>query len=286
VASCMAENELDGPVLGISWDGTGYGDDGAIWGGEFFVTDAATSRRVASFRNFQLPGGAVAIREPRRAAAGLLYEILGDRLFERDDLFFFQSFSLSERKVLRTMLTREIHSPRTSSVGRLFDAAASIVGLRQQASFEGQAAMQLEFAIGNVRTEGTYPFEIRDGVGAIHESPLRIVDWEPMISEILEDLERGVPVGRISTRFHNTLAGIIVEIAKHLGEEQVVLSGGCFQNKYLTERTVHRLESAGFRPYWHQRVPPNDGGIALGQAYVALQKSMAMTNSAVAVETE
>jgi hydrogenase maturation protein HypF len=325
VASCMAENELDGPVLGVSWDGTGYGDDGTIWGGEFFVTDSDPFRRVASFRTFRLPGGAVAIREPRRAAAGLLYEILNNGLFDRGDLPLFQSFSPSERTVLRTMVTRGIHSPRTSSVGRLFDAVASIVGLRQRVSFEGQAAMELEFAIGGVRSDEGYSFEIRDGVGAIQEhaqranaspppeaekarlaseseygflhsgrripadegrvlqSSLRVIDWEPMISGILNDRERGVPVGRISARFHNTLAEIIVDVAERVGEERVVLSGGCFQNKYLTERTVHRLESAGFRPYWHQRVPPNDGGIALGQLFVALREAKALKNPVVPV---
>ena len=283
VASCMAENELDGPVLGVSWDGTGYGDDGTIWGGEFFVTDAATFPRVASFRTFRLPGGAVAAREPRRAAAGLLYEILNDGLFDRGDLPLFRSFCPSERTVLRTMMTRGIHSPRTSSVGRLFDAVASIVGLRQQVGFEGQAAMELEFSIGNVRSDEGYSFEIRDGVGAIQGSSLRIIDWEPMISGILEDRERGVPVGRISARFHNTLAEIIVDVAERIGEERVVLSGGCFQNKYLTERAVHRLESAGFRPYWHQRVPPNDGGIALGQVFVALREAKALKNPVVPV---
>jgi len=274
VASCMAENELDGPVLGVSWDGTGYGDDGTIWGGEFFVTDTALFRRVASFRNFQLPGGAAAIREPRRAAAGLLYEILDDRLFDRDGLFLPRSFSPSERKVLRTMLTRGIHSPRTSSVGRLFDAVSSIVGLRQQVRFEGQAAMELEFAIGGVRTEEAYPFQISNLKFQMDER--LIIDWEPMVSGILDDLERSVPVGRISARFHNTLAGIIVDAAERVGEERVVLSGGCFQNKYLSERAVRRLESAGFRPYWHQRIPPNDGGIALGQMFIALRQSEAV----------
>jgi hydrogenase maturation protein HypF len=286
VASCLAENGLDGRVLGVSWDGTGYGDDGTIWGGEFFVTDANPYRRVASFRPFRLPGGPAAVREPRRAAAGLLFEIMDDRLFDRNDLPLFKSWTLSERKILRTMLTRGVHSPRTSSVGRLFDAVASILGLRQQISFEGQAAMELEFAIGNVRTDERYPFEIRDGVGAIHESPLRIIDWDPMVRSILEDIESTVPVARISARFHNTLAEIVVNVVERVGEERVVLSGGCFQNKYLTERAVQRLEAAGFRPYWHQRVPPNDGGIALGQVFVALREIKSMKNPFVAVETK
>ncbi|MBI3596460.1 MAG: carbamoyltransferase HypF [Nitrospirae bacterium] len=285
VASCMAENELDGSVLGVSWDGAGYGTDGTIWGGEFLLTDAASFRRVASFRRFRLPGGAAAIHEPRRTAAGVRFEIIGDRLFEPGDPLLSRVFAPAERAVLRTMLTRGIHSPLTSSVGRLFDAVASIVGLRQRVSFEGQAAMELEFAIGNERTEEAYPFRIHEA-GETYESPLQVVDWEPMIMEILDGLAREVSVGILSAKFHNTLAEIIVVVAERIGEERVVLTGGCFQNKYLTERVVHRLDAAGFRPYWHRRVPPNDGGIALGQVFVALQKAKAMRNPVVAVETE
>jgi hydrogenase maturation protein HypF len=277
VASCMAENELDGPVLGVAWDGTGYGPDGTVWGGEFLRTDATGFRRVASFRRFRLPGGAASVKEPRRTAAGLMHEIMGERLLDRSDLSPVRSFTLSERKMLRTMLARGIHSPWTSSVGRLFDAVASITGLRQRVSFEGQAGMELEFAIGNERTDERYPYRIRPA-GAADESSLQVADWEPMISEILDDLERKVPVGRISARFHNTLAEIIVDVSKRAGEERVVLSGGCFQNKYLTERTVRRLVEEGLRPYWHQRIPPNDGGIALGQIFAAVRESKATKN--------
>ncbi|HUK56890.1 MAG TPA: carbamoyltransferase HypF [Nitrospiria bacterium] len=275
VASCMAENELDGPVLGVSWDGAGYGPDGTIWGGEFLLTDASAFRRVASFRRFRLPGGATAIREPRRTAAGLRYEIAGERLFDPGDPIVLRFFTPAERAVLRTMLTRGIHSPLTSSVGRLFDAVASIVGLRQRVSFEGQAAMELEFAIGDERTEEAYPFRTHEA-GETYEAPLLIVDWEPMIKEMFDDQEREVPIRRISAKFHNALAEIIVAVAGRIGEERVALTGGCFQNKYLTERAVHRLDAAGFRPYWHRRVPPNDGGLALGQIFVAHRKARAI----------
>jgi hydrogenase maturation protein HypF len=277
VASCMAENELDGPVLGVAWDGTGYGPDGTIWGGEFLLTTSTGFRRVASFRSFRLPGGAASVKEPRRSAAGLIHEIMGGRLLDRSDLSPVRSFTLSERKLLRTMLARGIHSPWTSSVGRLFDAVASITGLRQRVGYEGQAAMELEFAIGNERTDEGYPFRMEPAEPA-DESSLQIADWEPMVIEILEDLERRAPIGRISARFHNTLAEIIVDVSKRVGEKRVVLSGGCFQNKYLTERTVRRLEEEGFRPYWHQRVPPNDGGIALGQIWAALRESNSTKN--------
>jgi hydrogenase maturation protein HypF len=254
-------------------------------------TDAASFRRAASFRTFRLPGGASAVKEPRRTAAGMLYEIIGDRLFDRVDLPLLRSFAVSERTVLRTMLARGVHSPRTSSAGRLFDAVASIIGLRQRVSFEGQAAMELEFAIGDERTEEAYEFQIVNCGLRIEEAEeihrqseiknsqsAMTIDWEPMIPGILEDVRSGVPVARISAKFHNTLAEIIVDVARRVGEERVVLTGGCFQNQYLTERTVRRLETEGLRPYWHQRVPPNDGGIALGQVFAAIRESKEMKN--------
>ncbi len=282
VASCMAENQLDGPVLGVAWDGTGYGLDGTIWGGEFLLTDETSFRRAASLRRFRLPGGASAVREPRRTAVGLLYELFGDGLFEKEDLAPLRSFPPAERDILRQVLSRGLNAPHTSSAGRLFDAIASLAGLRQRINFEGQAAMELEFAIGDERTDEAYPFRIADG-GSPPPLPLPlqggeeegegviVIDWEPMVREILDELGRGVPAGRIAARFHNTLAEMIVGVAERVGQPRVVLSGGCFQNRYLTERAVHRLEAEGFRPYWHQRVPPNDGGIALGQVFAAMR---------------
>jgi hydrogenase maturation protein HypF len=140
---------------------------------------------------------------------------------------------------------------------------AAIVGLRQVAQFEGQAAMELEFALIDVRTDDTYPFELREG------GPSVIIDWAPAVHALLEDVQGGMPVARMAARFHNTLADIIVAVAARLQQERIVLSGGCFQNRYLTERTVQRLKAEGFRPYWHQRIPPNDGGIPLGQILAA-----------------
>jgi hydrogenase maturation protein HypF len=277
VASCMAENEMEGPVLGVSWDGTGYGMDRTIWGGEFLWVDETTFHRVATFRRYRLPGGAMAIKEPRRTAMGLLYEALGDLVFKKADLYPVRSFKPSELVLLRQMLARGVNSPWTSSVGRLFDAVASLVGLRHRVSFEGQAAMELEFAAGNGATEEAYPFRIR--VGAIRESPLQVVDWEPMVLEILDDLKQGISAGILATKFHNTLAEMIVGVAGQIGEERVVLTGGCFQNRYLTERAVQRLEAEGFRPYWHQRIPPNDGGIALGQVFAAARSGQGRCRS-------
>jgi len=267
VASCMAENQLEAPVLGVSWDGTGLGLDDTIWGGEFLLVNESSFQRVSHFRCFRLPGGEAAIREPKRAALGLLYELFGDRLFERGKIAPIQQFRQDELSVLRQMLEKEINSPRTTSVGRLFDAVASIVDLRHKVSFEGQAALELEFA--RQETAGDECYHLAVGT----EAPL-VIDWGPMIDEMLADLERGVPVGRIAAKFHNALVEVIVEIAHQIEEEKIVLTGGCFQNRYLLERVVQRLAAEGFRPYWHQRVPSGDGGIALGQVLAAARSEV------------
>ena len=262
VLSCMAENELAPPALGISWDGTGYGADGTIWGGEFFHVTKTAIERVAHLRQFRLPGGDKAVKEPRRTALGLLYGMFGEAIFETGDLKPLKAFSPAELSALRKMLAGGVNAPFTSSVGRLFDAVAGLVGLRQHIRFEGQAAMELEFAIGGIKKDRTYPLPPMRG------SPL-ILDWQPMVEAILADVKYGICVCRISAKFHNTLVEAAVQIAKRVGEENVVLSGGCFQNRYLTERLVRRLREEGFQPFWHQRVPTNDGGIALGQVMAA-----------------
>jgi hydrogenase maturation protein HypF len=275
VAACMAENELEGPVLGVSWDGTGYGADGTIWGGEFLLTDEASYRRVAHLRHFTLPGGEAAIKEPRRTSLGLLYTMLGETALLRHDLFPVRSFSESELAVLRRMLERGVQSPVTSSAGRLFDAVASLVGLRQRVRFEGQAAMELECSLEEGRHEA-YPISLGEGTTGAMANPAAggapiVVDWEPAIRALLEDVAAAATIGRMAARFHNTLVEAIVQVAQKVGERRVVLTGGCFQNRYLTERAVHRLTETGFRPYWHQRVPPNDGSIALGQVAAAIR---------------
>jgi [NiFe] hydrogenase maturation protein HypF len=268
VFSCMAENQVPAPVLALSWDGTGYGLDGTIWGGEFFLIHEKTVERVAHFAPFRLPGGEKAVKEPRRTALGLLHQIFGDAIFARTDLAPVSSFSPNELENLKTMLGAGLNSPTTTSAGRLFDAVASLINIRQRVSFEGQAAMELEFALDGIETDETYPLQISKGDGRF---PLRL-DWAPTIRAILQDVESGAQAGHVSAGFHNALAETIVEVAKRIGEERVVLSGGCFQNRYLTERAVRRLQTEGFRVYWHQRVPPNDGGIALGQVMAALRQ--------------
>jgi hydrogenase maturation protein HypF len=272
VLGCMAENELESPVLGVAWDGTGMGTDGTIWGGEFLLVDDDSFRRVAHLRTFPLPGGEACIKQPRRAAVGLLYEIFGESLFDLRDAIPLKNCTESELRMLKQMLKRKINSPVTSSAGRLFDAVASLAGVRQWIGFEGQAAMEMEFAIER-GVEGAYSFEVREG------APL-VVDWQPMVLEIMRDVQLGKKAGIVAAKFHNTLAEVIVDIAKRIGQSRIALSGGCFQNKHLTERTVRRLQQEGFRPYWHQRVPPNDGGIALGQVVAAARtiRSQAQTH--------
>jgi len=262
VAACMADNELTGPVLGIAWDGTGLGTDGTIWGGEWILAQRGTFRRIGSLRTFRLPGGDRAVREPRRSALGVLYELFGETLFTRNDLLPAESWTPAEQKNLHRMFLRHLNTPATSSAGRLFDAVAAIVGLRQQSRYEGQAAMELEFAAGEGSAE-PYPFALQQSTDPW------TVDWETMILQILDDHTRAVPASTIAARFHATLAAMIVSTARFVGVERVALSGGCFQNRLLTELTVRGLEGAGFRPYWHQRIPPNDGGIALGQIAAA-----------------
>jgi len=265
VLACLAENQIELPALGVAWDGTGYGTDGTIWGGEFFLATPESVERVASLRPFPLPGGDAAIREPRRAALGMWYEISGEAIFEQPELPPMAAFSATELSLLKTMLQRGLNSPQTSSVGRWFDAVAATINLRQYTRFEGQAAMDLEFALAGVVTDKFYqlPLVTRHG--------LCILDWAPVLGEILRDAQGGISAGKIAAKFHNTLAEAIVAVARRFGLVRVALSGGCFQNRYLLERTVTRLRAEKFQPYWPQRVPPNDGGIALGQVMAAVR---------------
>jgi len=261
LASCLAENEVEGPALGVTWDGTGYGLDGTVWGGEFLWGDASSFERVAHLRTFRLPGGDAAVKEPRRTALGVLWEHFGAEALEWEDLVPVTAFSSGERRLLRQMLERGLNSPVTSSAGRLFDAVAALVGLRQKARFEAQAAMMLEYAVDETVAEA-YPLPI------LNSQPL-VLDWGPLLEALLADLRQGASVGVMAARFHNALVEGIVAVAQTLGVERAALSGGCFQNRILLERAYHRLTEAGIRVYVHQRIPPNDGGIALGQVAVA-----------------
>ena len=253
VAACMAEADLEAPVLGISWDGLGLGTDGTIWGGEFLIVEKDGFHRFAHLRPFPLPGGEAAIREPRRSALGLLFEAGLD--LSRLEPLFPEGWQAARRLPGSAAL-----SPRTTSAGRLFDGLASLAGLRQVNDFEGQAAMSLEHCLDETEP-GAYPCPLKTG------QPL-IVDWEPLLRAALDDIDHHIPAGRVSARFHNGLAQVIVETAKLAGLKNVVLTGGVFQNAYLSEKASSLLEAQGFIVHTHQRLPPNDGGISAGQAFL------------------
>ena len=274
VLSAAAENGVAGPFLGISWDGTGLGTDGTIWGGEFLLVDDDGWERWACLRPFRLPGGERAVREPRRSAMGLLFALFGGRVLEAG-LPPLDHLSEHERELLCRALTVGVNAPVTSSAGRLFDAVASIAGIRQVMTFEGQASMELEWAVDTAITDA-YPFELRnpgssDVIGTFVAPPI-LVEWRPTIDALLDDVAVAAPVGVMAARFHNAMADVITAVARSAGRTRVVLSGGCFQNAVLCERADRQLRANGFQPYWHQRVPPNDGGIALGQLSAAMRE--------------
>ncbi len=269
VASCMAEHKLDGEVLGIAWDGAGYGTDGQVWGGEFLIASYRQFTRFASLRPFRLLGGEAAIKAPGRSAAAALWELMGETMVHHD----LPSWNMTgdQRAQLAALLRSGIASPWTTSMGRLFDVVASLTGLCHQASFEGQAAMAVQFAAeqaveaGEVTVEG-YPMDL---VPSGSPDTKWTVDWRPMVSAMLDELRRGVSPEKIAALFHTGLAAATVNIAQAAGLPRVVLTGGCFQNRLLLSLVRQHLEAAGFIVYSHSLVPPNDGGLSLGQAVVA-----------------
>ncbi|GAB6140104.1 carbamoyltransferase HypF [Methylosoma difficile] len=256
--ACMAEHSLDAPVLAIVWDGSGLGDDGTLWGGEFLLIQPTGYQRFAHLRTFPLPGGSKAMQEPRRAALGLLCEMFGDGAFERANL----PFSAQELALLKTALKRQMNCPQTSSAGRLFDGVASLLGIAQINHYEGQAAMALEAsatALATTRQEKAYPFNISDG------KPV-IIDWQPTLEAVIADIGQQ-PTAQIAAKFHCTLAEMMLAVARRAGQNTIVLSGGCMQNAFLVAAAVQDLTHAGFTVYCHQQIPPNDGGLAVGQLY-------------------
>jgi hydrogenase maturation protein HypF len=260
--ACLADNRLEPPVLAITWDGSGHGPDGTLWGGEALRIGRRGYERVAGLRRFRLPGGERAAREPRRSALGVLHEAGGPALASSEPVR--RLFTADEHAVLLRMLERDVSCPRTSSAGRLFDALSALLGLRARSTFEGEAAMALEFAIAAAAPRGPYPFGLEAG-----EAGDLQVDWAPLVLRVLEDRGLGLATGVIASRIHDTMAAMVAAVAARAGEPRVLLTGGCFQNKALTERTIDALRRAGHEPFWHRDVPPNDGGIALGQARAA-----------------
>lgn len=254
IASCLADNGRRGPVIGVAWDGTGYGEDGSVWGGEILRADFAGYERLGRIRPVALPGGDAAVREPwRMAVSHLLAAGLAATRVRQ-----------AARPTVEAMIRDGIQCVPTSSAGRLFDAVASLLGLCHVATYEGQAAMELEAASDG--DAEAYPLHVEPGA-------LIDIDAGPLISQVVADLDRGVGASVIGGRFHATLADAIAQACGHArtrtGLEVVALSGGCFQSRLLTTLVVRRLQEAGFDVLLHARVPPSDGGIALGQAAVA-----------------
>ncbi len=256
VLSCIADSNIEGDVLGVSWDGTGFGSDGMIWGSEFIVPKGKDFLRAAHLKPFKLPGGEKSIHEVWRIGFALLYDIYGGSEFGLTG----HNFKVSETEIIRKMLDKNINSPVTTSMGRLFDGVSAILGIRRHASFEAQAAMELEFATDEVITNDYLEYKIDAGENNSH-----VINWHPLLIDIVNKLNSGVDKNILAAMFHNTLSEIITDIAKRVGIEKVLLTGGCFQNKYLLEGSIRKLKNSGFKVYWHQRVPSNDGGISLGQ---------------------
>ena len=271
IASCMAENHLRGKVIGVAFDGTGFGTDGKIWGGEFLVADFAGFTRRAHLRYLPMPGGDAAVRQPWRMALSYLRDVFGPELPAR--VASFRGVTEKQIALVDAMLSKRINTVETSSCGRLFDAVAALLGIASEVTFEGQAAIALETAAARARpnldTEA-YPFRI-DGPTS-PDAPMT-VDLRQSIAAIANDAAHGRPAEESSAQFHNTLAAAIVEVCQLIrqgdGLDRVCLSGGTFQNLYLLERTIVKLRRRGFAVFQHALVPANDGGIALGQAVIA-----------------
>ena len=268
IVSCMVENNVEGPVIGVAFDGTGYGDDGTIWGGEFLVADWRGYRRAGHLEYVPLPGGEVAIKKPYRMALSYLYTLLGED-FDLKGLPF-SKLNPNELDIIMQQLKRGINCPLTSSAGRLFDAVSAVAGVREEIDYDAQAAIELEMlAPDQVRglKPNCYPFSIVEHLG------VRVVKLGELFSAVVQNVKNQVPVPIISLRFHNTAAQIIVEMCKMITKEtgitQVALSGGVLQNRLLLSLTTAALQQENFSVLTHHLVPCNDGGIALGQAVIA-----------------
>jgi hydrogenase maturation protein HypF len=265
IASCMADNNLEAPVIGVAFDGTGYGTDGNIWGGEFMVADYKNFTRLGHFEYLPLPGGALAIKKPYRTAIGYLLA-LGLDLDQ--NLTFLEQVDDLEIEIIKSQLEKNLNSPPTSSCGRLFDAISALIGARGEIEYEAQAAIDLEMLSYDEAGEtGSYPFTI------IEPDGLSIIKLQDLFTAIIKDLQGNTPAARIAARFHNTVVRMVVKlcqiISSKTGLTQVALSGGVFQNRRLLRKAISLLESAGFEVYTHRQVPCNDGGISLGQVVVA-----------------
>jgi hydrogenase maturation protein HypF len=279
IASCLADNGLESPVIGVAFDGTGMGVDGNIWGGEFLVADYRNFRRAGHLEYLPLPGGDAAIKRPRRTAIGYILTLLGENALntviaseaKQSQLASIGQVTEVEVEVIKRQIERKINSPLSSSMGRLFDVISALLGIRGEIDYEGQAAVELEMAAYEedyAHAQEGYSYHI------VEDEGIRIVQLRDLLSAVIEDLHQGISKGRISLKFHNTVAQMINEMCHLIADETpmvsgVALSGGVFQNRLLLRKTVSLLESSGFQVFTHRQVPCNDGGISLGQAVIA-----------------
>lgn len=271
MVSLMAETHQEGEAIGIIFDGTGYGEDGGIWGGEFLVGGINGYQRMGSVSPVPLPGGDKAIQEPWRVALAILGGIYGPNI-PRMPLSWLIELSEDTKHNILKMATNRLNSPLSHGMGRMFDAASALVGIRSKITFEGQAALELEMALENPVEEG-YP------MGVVENDGLPILDFYPVFQALVEDVIREKPTEFIAARFHQAVvqgaATVAMRLKKQTGLDRVFLSGGVFQNRYVSDRLGQRLREDGFTVFRHRRVPPNDGGIALGQALIAGQRILA-----------
>ncbi len=268
MASCMADNGISGKTIGVIFDGTGYGTDGTIWGGEFLIGDTRSVDRAAHLRQIALPGGDNAVKEPVRVAISLLTEIYGEHPPECP-LPCIRSLSFEQRAIYAKMAARRFNAPVTSSMGRLFDGVSALMGVCMQSEYEAQAAIELE-ALLQRDLEMGQPFN----VDIVERNGCYEIDYRPMINELVLALTSALPdLAELSRRFHSTLVetnvAVCMRLSARANTRQVVLSGGVFCNEFLLINAMERLSAAGLDPYCHQRVPTHDGGISLGQVVVA-----------------
>lgn len=269
IASCMAENQITGQVIGVALDGTGYGTDGNIWGSEFMLADYNNFKRIAHLAYLPLPGSESAIRRPGRMA--LAYLLQADENMSNESIHeILPALAVDEINIVRQQITRHLNSPLTSSMGRLFDAVSALLGVCDDVTYEGQAAIELE-RISCLETDQVYRYNLNN-----QDDNKIEIDVRPMILEIVRDIRDGIEKSAISGMFHSTIADIILNICilqrDASGLNRAALSGGVFQNAVLLETSVTKLETAGFEVFRHRNVPPNDGGISLGQAMIAAER--------------
>ncbi len=265
LASCLAENGVEGPAIGLTFDGLGYGPDGTLWGGEFLIGDYCNFQRYAHWEYMPMPGGAAAIKNPWRMALAYTYILLGREAL-RGHLSKWPIPGPEKLPLILRQIDQQINAPLTSSLGRLFDGVAAVLGLCSTISYEGQAAVELEM-VADPKIGGAYDFRVEEARG------VEVIRLKPLWAGIIRDLNRGVPPAEIAGKFHNTLVEISLylcqQIAQRKGIKRVALSGGVFQNRWLHKNLKNTLRDSGFEVFTHHAVPCNDGGISLGQAVIA-----------------